>query len=125
MGNIFSTAQIGVTFFGFGPGDRFVVFDSGPLGLLAAYPAILRGRPNGTASNKNKKKLDLAASIGTIPIKFASSDPGEQIMVQESGGVRQSVEAGRYGDKACLKSDRLVHYFPRSVECRRARGKNR
>jgi threonine dehydrogenase-like Zn-dependent dehydrogenase len=38
-------------------------------------------------------RLDLAASIGAIPINFDDSDPVEQILEKEPGGVRRSVEA--------------------------------
>ena len=43
-----------------------------------------------------QERLDLAASFGAIPINFNSSDPVEQILAREPGGVRRSVECVGY-----------------------------
>jgi threonine dehydrogenase-like Zn-dependent dehydrogenase len=93
VSDIFSTAWSGVTFSGFKQGDSVAVFGAGPVGLLAAYSAILRGASRVYSIDQVQSRLDLAASIGTTPINFAESDPVEQIMAREPGGVRRSVEA--------------------------------
>jgi threonine dehydrogenase-like Zn-dependent dehydrogenase len=41
-------------------------------------------------------RLDLAASIGAIPINFRDSDAVEQILAREPEGVRRTVEAVGY-----------------------------
>jgi threonine dehydrogenase-like Zn-dependent dehydrogenase len=38
-------------------------------------------------------RLDLAASIGALPINFHDSDPVSQILAREPSGVQRSVEA--------------------------------
>lgn len=96
VSDIFSTAWSGVTFSGFKQGDSVAVFGAGPVGLLAAYSAILRGASRVYSIDQVQSRLDLAASIGAIPINFAESDPVEQILAQEPGGVRRSVEAVGY-----------------------------
>ncbi len=96
VSDIFSTAWSGVTFSGFEQGDSVAVFGAGPVGLLAAYSAILRGASRVYSIDQVQNRLDLAASIGAIPINFADSDPVEQILAQEPGGVRRSVEAVGY-----------------------------
>lgn len=93
VSDIFSTAWSGVTFSGFEQGDSVAVFGAGPVGLLAAYSAILRGASRVYSIDQVQSRLDLAASIGAIPINFAESDPVEQILAQEPSGVRRSVEA--------------------------------
>lgn len=93
VSDIFSTAWSGVTFSGFQQGDSVAVFGAGPVGLLAAYSAILRGASRVYSIDQVQSRLDLAASIGAIPINFADSDPVELILAQEPGGVRRSVEA--------------------------------
>ena len=96
VSDIFSTAWSGVSFSGFEQGDSVAVFGAGPVGLLAAYSAILRGASRVYSIDQVQSRLDLAASVGAIPINFADSDPVEQILAQEPGGVRRSVEAVGY-----------------------------
>ncbi|RAH71085.1 GroES-like protein [Aspergillus aculeatinus CBS 121060] len=43
LSDIFPTAWTGVTWSGFEAGDTIAIFGAGPVGLLAAYSAILRG----------------------------------------------------------------------------------
>lgn len=93
MSDIFSTAWSGVTLSGFRQGDSVAVFGAGPVGLLAAYSALLRGASRVYSIDRVQSRLDLAASIGAIPINFADSDPVQQILAQEPGGVRRSIEA--------------------------------
>jgi threonine dehydrogenase-like Zn-dependent dehydrogenase len=93
VSDIFSTAWSGVTFSGFKSGDSVAVFGAGPVGLLAAYSAVLRGASRVYIVDHVQDRLDLGASIGAIPINFDESDPVEQILKKEPGGVRRSVEA--------------------------------
>lgn len=93
ISDIFSTAWQGVTWSGFEPGDSVAVFGAGPVGLLAAYSAILRGASQVYSIDRVQSRLDLAESIGAIPINFGDSDPVEQILAHEPEGVRRSVDA--------------------------------
>ena len=43
VGDIFTTGWSGLDFSGFQPGDSVAVFGAGPMGMLCAYSAILRG----------------------------------------------------------------------------------
>ncbi|CAI0649684.1 unnamed protein product, partial [Colletotrichum noveboracense] len=43
IGDIFPTAWEGLTWSGFQPGDTVAVFGAGPVGLMCAYSAIIRG----------------------------------------------------------------------------------
>ncbi|KZL64082.1 alcohol dehydrogenase protein [Colletotrichum incanum] len=96
ISDIFSTAWSGVTFSGFQPGDTVAVFGAGPVGLLAAYSAVLRGASRVYSVDHVQDRLDLAESIGAIPINFHASDPVEQILAREPKGVRRGVEAVGY-----------------------------
>ncbi|KAF2830048.1 GroES-like protein [Ophiobolus disseminans] len=96
VSDIFATGWSGVTFSGFRPGDSVAVFGAGPVGLLAAYSAILRGASRVYIVDYVQERLDLASSIGAIPINYRDSDPVEQILLREPGGVRRSVEAVGY-----------------------------
>ncbi|KAF2655244.1 GroES-like protein [Lophiostoma macrostomum CBS 122681] len=93
LSDIYSTAWSGVSFSGFTAGDTVAVFGAGPVGLLAAYSAILRGASRVYSVDYVQDRLDLAASIGAIPINYRESDAVSQILAREPGGVRRSVEA--------------------------------
>ncbi|PQE12672.1 alcohol dehydrogenase -like domain-containing protein [Rutstroemia sp. NJR-2017a BBW] len=92
LGDIFSTAWVGVTRSGFQPGDTIAIFGAGPVGLLAAYSAILRGASRVYSIDHEPTRLSLAQSIGAIPINFATTDPVSTILTHEPLGVRRAVD---------------------------------
>ncbi|KAF4823410.1 putative zinc-type alcohol dehydrogenase-like protein YbdR [Colletotrichum siamense] len=93
VSDIFSTAWAGVTWSGMENGDTVAVFGAGPVGQLAAYSAQIRGASKVYIVDHDQRRLDLAAkSVGAIPINFNSSDPVEQILALEPGGVRRVVD---------------------------------
>ena len=51
----------------------------GPVGLLAAHSAILRGAADVYVVDRVKERLDTARELGAIPVNFAEGDPVEQI----------------------------------------------
>ncbi|KAI1774825.1 GroES-like protein [Hypoxylon cercidicola] len=92
VSDIFSTGWSGLDFAGFMPGDSVAIFGAGPVGLLAAYSAILRGASRVYSVDHVQSRLDLAESIGAIPINFNTSDPVDQILAMEPGGVTRAVD---------------------------------
>ncbi|KAK5311760.1 hypothetical protein LTR93_011602 [Exophiala xenobiotica] len=92
ISDIFSTAWQGLTWSGFQPGDSRT-YGAGPVGLLAAYSAILRGASQVYSIDHVQSRLDLAESIGAVPVNFGDSDSVEQIFTYEHEGVRRSVDA--------------------------------
>lgn len=68
------------------------VFRAGPVGLMAAYSAVLRGATKDYSIDYVQNRLDLAASIGAIPINFVEVDPVEQIFAYEPDGVAKSLD---------------------------------
>ncbi|KAK5069114.1 hypothetical protein LTR64_008784 [Lithohypha guttulata] len=87
---------MGLTWSGFQSGDSVAVMGAGPVGLLAAYSALARGASQVFVVDEVQQRLDLAESIGAIPINFNNSDPVEQILATSPGGVRRGVEAVGY-----------------------------
>jgi threonine dehydrogenase-like Zn-dependent dehydrogenase len=73
--------------------ETVVVFGAGPVGLLAAYSAVLCGASRVYSVNHMQDRLDVATSIGAIPINYRNSSAVDQIMQREPGGVRRSVGA--------------------------------
>ncbi|WP_292465666.1 glutathione-independent formaldehyde dehydrogenase [Methanolobus sp.] len=61
------------------PGFPVAVFGAGPVGLLAAYAAVLQGAGQVFVVDHIPERLKLAKSIGAIPIDFTMSDPVAQI----------------------------------------------
>jgi threonine dehydrogenase-like Zn-dependent dehydrogenase len=72
------------------------VFGAGPVGLLAAYSAFLRGASKVYSVDHVQSRLDLAESIGATPINFNVSDPVQQILALEPQGVTRSVDCAGY-----------------------------
>lgn len=92
ISDIFTTAWQGLTYSGFEPGDTVAVFGAGPVGILAAYSAMLRGASRVYSVDQVPDRLALAESIGAIPIQFNASDPVEQILSQEPNGVTRALD---------------------------------
>jgi glutathione-independent formaldehyde dehydrogenase len=94
LSDIFPTGWHGVELSGFQPGDRVAVFGGGPVGLMAAYSAVLRGATEVFVVDQVPDRLRLAESIGAVPIDFSAGDPVEQILDRTAGhGCDRGVEA--------------------------------
>ncbi|WYZ46852.1 hypothetical protein EsH8_IX_001077 [Colletotrichum jinshuiense] len=96
VGDIFATGWTALNFAGFETGDTVAIFGAGPVGLLAAHSAMIRGASKVYVVDYVAERLELAASIGAVPIDFTASDPVEQILALEPNGVRRSVDAVGY-----------------------------
>lgn len=92
LSDVFATAWASLDFAGFQVGDSVAVFGAGPVGLLAAYSAVLRGASAVYSIDHVQQRLDLAKSIGAVPINFVHSDPVAQILSFEPAGVMRSVD---------------------------------
>lgn len=92
ISDIFATGWASLDFAGFETGDTVAVFGAGPVGLMAAYSATIRGASNVYIIDHVQARLDRAASIGAIPINFVTGDPVTQIMGYEPNGVMRSVD---------------------------------
>ncbi|EYE96413.1 alcohol dehydrogenase [Aspergillus ruber CBS 135680] len=91
-GDIFATGWSAIDYSGFQLGDTVAVFGAGPVGLLAAYTALLHDASNVYAVDREPMHLERAASIGAIPVNFNESDPVRQIMNHEPNGVTRAVD---------------------------------
>ncbi|MER6443891.1 glutathione-independent formaldehyde dehydrogenase [Streptomyces venezuelae] len=61
------------------PGDQTIVYGAGPVGLMAAYSAILKGAGRVWVADHQSDRLRLAEQIGAIPIDTSEQDPGEVV----------------------------------------------
>jgi glutathione-independent formaldehyde dehydrogenase len=60
-------------------GDSVAVFGAGPVGLLSAYSAFLKGAAEVYVVDRAPDRLRLAKSIGAVAVDFTKGDPVEQI----------------------------------------------
>jgi glutathione-independent formaldehyde dehydrogenase len=75
------------------PGESVVVYGAGPVGLMAAYSAIIKGAKEVLLVDRHPDRLRLAEKIGAIPIDDSKGDPVEQIMDMTKGeGVDKGCE---------------------------------
>lgn len=81
---------------GFQPGETIAVFGAGPVGLMAAYSAVIRGASKVFVVDQVPERLQAAEKIGCIPINFRDSNPVEQIIKQNDGMVDRAVDAVGY-----------------------------
>ncbi len=97
LADIFPTGWHGVSLSGFQPGESVVIFGGGPVGLMAAYSAILRGASEVYSVDRVPERLAKAQSIGAIPINFDKADAVEQILQLRHGEmVDRAVDAVGY-----------------------------
>ena len=67
------------------PGESVVVYGSGPVGLMAAYSAMLQGASKVMIVDRHPDRLRLAEQIGVIPIDDSKGDPVAQVLDHTSG----------------------------------------
>ncbi|WP_432489055.1 glutathione-independent formaldehyde dehydrogenase [Kineococcus sp. SYSU DK018] len=97
LSDVFPTGWHGVELSGMVPGEDVAVFGAGPVGLMAAHSALIKGAARVFVVDKEKDRLALAESIGAIGVDFSTADPVEQIMEQTRGrGTDRGVEAVGY-----------------------------
>lgn len=112
ISDIFATGWASLDYAGFQPGDTVAVFGAGPVGLMAAYSAMLRGASTVYSVDYVPDRLQLAESIGAIPINFRDADPVDQIIALEPNGVTRSVDAVGYEQvnrNLTVQSDVIIH----------------
>jgi glutathione-independent formaldehyde dehydrogenase len=74
------------------PGESVVIYGAGPVGLFAAYSAILKGAAQVMIVDRLKDRLALAKLIGAIPIDDSEASPIEQVL---------DLTDGQGADKGC------------------------
>ncbi|NUR04569.1 MAG: glutathione-independent formaldehyde dehydrogenase [Streptomyces sp.] len=101
LADIFPTGYHGCELAGVSPGDSVAVYGGGPVGLMAAYSALLRGAKKVFVVDRVPERLQKAREIGAIPINFAEGDPVQQIKEQTDGeGSDKGVDAVGYQAQA-------------------------
>ena len=85
LSDIFPTGHHGTELAMVAPGKTGAVFGAGPVGLLAAYSAMLGGAAQVFVVDKEPDRLALAQKLGATPIEFSKADPTETMMEATKG----------------------------------------
>lgn len=77
-------------------GDTVAVFGSGPVGLLSAYSALIKGAAEVFVVDRAPERLQKAKEIGAIPIDFTAGNPVEQIKShrKQNKAIQDSLRPG-------------------------------
>lgn len=97
LADIFPTGYHAATMAEVSPGESVTVMGAGPVGLMAAYSALIKGASRVFVVDKVPSRLKLAESIGATPIDFSASDATEQIKDATDGeGTDKGIDAVGY-----------------------------
>lgn len=79
LSDIFPTGWHGAVLANQRPGDTVVVWGGGPVGLMAAHSARLRGASEVYVVDQHPDRLALAERFDATPVDYSAGDPVEQI----------------------------------------------
>jgi glutathione-independent formaldehyde dehydrogenase len=106
LADIFPTGYHGNELANVSPGDSVAVYGGGPVGLMAAYSALIRGAKKVFVVDRVAERLQKAEEIGAIPINFTEADPVAQIKDQTDGeGTDKGIDAVGYQAQARAKGE--------------------
>ncbi|MGI8903601.1 MAG: glutathione-independent formaldehyde dehydrogenase [Solirubrobacteraceae bacterium] len=94
LSDIWPTGWHGTALAGVKPGDSVVIFGGGPVGLMAALSAQVKGAEQVMLVDRHKDRLALAEQIGAIAIDDSEGPAVEQVLEHTGGeGAARGVEA--------------------------------
>jgi len=96
LADIFPTGWHGLELSGFNPGESVAVFGAGPVGLMAAYSATLRGASRVFVVDRVPERLKAAEKIGCHAVDFSKGSAVDEILKVNGGMVDRSVDAVGY-----------------------------
>src|SRR5674476_468444 len=92
LSDIFPTGYHATELAGVQAGDSVVIYGAGPVGLMAAYSAIIKGASKVMVVDMHKDRLALAEKIGAIAVDDSDGAAVEQVM---------ALTAGQGADRGC------------------------
>ncbi|MDX6248115.1 MAG: glutathione-independent formaldehyde dehydrogenase [Kribbellaceae bacterium] len=97
LADIFPTGYHGCELAEVSPGESVAVYGGGPVGLMAAYSALLRGASMVLVVDRVPERLQKAEELGAVPINFQEANAVEQIKQHTNGeGTDKGVDAVGY-----------------------------
>ena len=92
LSDIFPTGYHATELAGVKPGDTVVIYGAGPVGLMAAYSANLKGASKVMVVDTHKDRLKLAEEIGAIAVDDTEGKGVDQIL---------ELTGGKGADRGC------------------------
>ena len=97
LSDILPTGWHAVEMSGLTPGETIVIYGGGPVGLMAALSATVKGAAKVMVVDRHPDRLKLAEQIGAIPIDDSKGSPVDQVMEQTGGrGADRGAECVGY-----------------------------
>ena len=97
LADIFPTGWHGTELANLEPGDSVAIFGAGPVGLMAAYSAKIKGASEIYSIDRVPSRLELAEEhCDATAINFDHGDPVEQVIDEHGGEVDKGVDAVGY-----------------------------
>jgi glutathione-independent formaldehyde dehydrogenase len=85
LSDIFPTGYHATVLAGVEPGDSVVIYGAGPVGLMAALSASLKGASKVMVVDTHADRLALAEKLGAIPIDDSDGSSTDQVLEQTGG----------------------------------------
>lgn len=85
LSDIFPTGWHAVQMSGLQPGETIVIYGGGPVGLMAALSATIKGAAKVMVVDRHPDRLRLAGQIGAIAIDDSKGSPVDQVKEHTSG----------------------------------------
>ena len=92
LSDIFPTGWHATELAGLKPGESVVIYGCGPVGLMAAHSAMIKGASKVMIVDRHPDRLGLAESIGAITIDDSHESPVEKVM---------EITKGEGADRGC------------------------
>ncbi|MEU6459910.1 glutathione-independent formaldehyde dehydrogenase [Streptomyces sp. NPDC047065] len=96
LADIFPTGYHATELAGVSPGESVVVYGAGPVGLMAAYSATLRGASQVLVVDRQPDRLRLAEKAGATAIDDSDGGHVEKILELTGGGADRGCECVGY-----------------------------
>ena len=85
LSDIFPTGYHATELAGVKPGESVVIYGAGPVGLMAAHSAAIKGAAKIMVVDNQKDRLKLAEDLGAIAIDFSKGPAVEQVLELTDG----------------------------------------
>lgn len=85
LSDVFPTGYHATELAGVQPGESVVIYGAGPVGLMAAYSAIIKGAAKVMVVDQQPDRLALAKKIGAIPIDNSDGSCVDQVLALTGG----------------------------------------
>jgi glutathione-independent formaldehyde dehydrogenase len=97
VADIFPTGWHATEMAGLRPGETIVIYGGGPVGLMAAYSATIKGACKVMVVDRHPDRLRLAESIGAVAIDDSKGSPVERVLEETNGlGAHRGCECVGY-----------------------------